>query len=376
VAALNRGWAGGTAKLTGPVRPPRRVLEAMVRALALPGVGGVRMDRAVKGRPLTTPVAPVLEALAREVRPRLRASEREAAEGWARAALATIDRAGLHVLTPDMAAYPARFRELAAPPFAAFCAGRLELLRNPIVAIVGTRSCTARGLDAAGRIARGLAAAEVTVVSGLALGIDGAAHQAAGPGCTIAVLGCGLDVAYPPRHRSLQREIARQGLLLSEQLPGAPPLAFHFPRRNRMIAALAQAVVVVEAPEKSGALITVDHALELGRTVLAVPGPHGARANAGTNRLIDEGASVVTSAREVLDVLGLPVVAADAEPEPPPGLHGIGLALWRSLSPTPRHVDELAGEIGLEPHYGLASLLALEIQGHARQLPGLRFARR
>jgi DNA processing protein len=328
----------------GPVRPHRRTLEALVRRLA--------------------------------VRPRMGDAERAGAEGWARTALATIDRFGLHVLTPDTAGYPEAFRELDSPPAAVFGAGRLALLDTPLVAIIGTRSCTERGLDAAARIARGLADAGVTVVSGLALGIDGAAHRAAGPDRTIGVLGCGLDVAYPPRHRSLQRQIARQGLLLSEQLPGAPPRGFHFPRRNRMIAALARAVVVVEAPHRSGALITADLALDLGRTVLVVPGPKDGRASAGTNRLIGEGATVVTSAHEVLDVLGLPPGPPGAEPETPPDLHGVGLALWRALGHTPRHVDELAGDVGLEPHYSLASLLALEIQGHARKLPGMRFARR
>jgi DNA processing protein len=349
VAALSRGSAAGPAQPAAPVRPPRRALEAVVRALARPGVRTGRVDRA-------------------------RAEAR--AEGFARTALATIDRFGLHVLTPHTPGYPAHFRELAAPPAAVFGAGRLDLLGTPLVAIVGTRSCTDRGLDAAARIARGLAHAGVTVVSGLALGIDGAAHRAAGSDRTIAVLGCGLDVAYPPRHRTLQRDIARQGLVLSEQLPGAPPLSFHFPRRNRLIAALARAVVVVEAPERSGALITADHALELGRTVLAVPGPRAARASSGTNRLIGDGATVVTSAREVLAVLGLPAGETDTEPETPPDLHGVGLALWRSLGPVPRHVDDLAGDLALEPHYSLASLLALEIKGHARKLPGMRFARR
>jgi DNA processing protein len=349
VAALNGApEAGGAGK---PVQPTRRALEALVRALA---------SRGVESR-----------------QGRLSDAERERREGWARVALRTIDRFGLHVMTPGMAGYPEPFRDLHDPPAAVFGAGALALLGTPMVAIVGTRSCTGRGLDQAGRIARGLADAGVTVVSGLALGIDGAAHRAAGAARTVAVVGCGLDVAYPPRHRALQRAIARQGLLLSEHLPGAPPFGFHFPRRNRMIAALASAVVVVEAPEKSGALITADHALELGRAVLAVPGPRGAGRSSGTNRLIEEGATVVTTAREVLDVLGLPAGGLAGEADPPPlDLHGVGLALWRSLGPDPRHVDEVVGDLGLDPHYGLASLLALEIQGYARKLPGMRFTRR
>jgi DNA processing protein len=373
VAALSPGVTGEPPP--GPLRPPRSTLEALVRALTVPGVTTGRVDRLLRD-PARIGTEWALAALARQARSRLDDGQRQSADGWARAALATIDRHGLHVLTPDMPAYPTQLHGLALPPFALFAAGRLELLRTPMVAIVGTRSCTPRGLDAASRIARGLADAGVTVVSGLALGIDGAAHRAAGPDRTIAVVGCGLDVAYPPRHRHLQRQIARQGLVLTEQPPGAPPISFHFPRRNRLIAALARAVVVVEAPEKSGALLTAERALELGRTILAVPGPRGARTAVGITRLLDDGATLVSGARDVLQALGLPPGPAECEPESPPDLHGVGLALWRCLGPTPRHVDEIAGEIGLEPRYSLASLLALEIQGHARQLAGMRFARR
>lgn len=331
----------------GPVRPARAELEALVRALALPGVRSGRVPGAA-GR----------------------------AEGWARTALATIDRHGLHVLTPHMPAYPPSFRHLADPPRALFAVGRLELLDSPMVAIVGTRSCTAVGRDLAGRIARGIAAAGATVVSGLALGIDGAAHRGAGPDSTVAVLGCGLDVPYPLQHRSLQRDIARHGLVVTEQLPGAPAVAFHFPRRNRLIAALGLGLVVVEAPVKSGALITVRHALELGRPVFAVPGAVGSLASAGTNALIRDGAVLVTSAWEVLEGLSLPLPPAGADADGPPDeLYGVGLALWRAIGPGIRHVDELAAEVGLDVCQSLASLLALEIQGHARQLPGMRFVR-
>lgn len=398
MAALSRGLAAGGESgparssapeprsrqqtCTGPsrpdavadaARPPRPALELLIRALAIPGVGSGRVRRAAgpagdrRG----------LEALARQVLPSLTGAERQRAEGWARTALATIERARLHVLTPEMQQYPEPFRHLAAPPYAVFAAGRLELLETPIVAMVGTRACTAYGREVAARIAGGLAAAGVTVVSGLALGIDGAAHRAAGATRTIAVLGCGVDVFYPPRHRALQREIARGGLLLSEQLPGAPAAAFHFPRRNRMIAALGLGVVVVEAPEKSGALITARHALELGRHVFAVPGALDARASAGTNSLIRDGATLVTGAREVIDGLELPVVAPDGldEDSPPADLYGVGLALWRAMGHRARHADELAAELGLDAGQSLASLLSLEVQGHARQLPGMRFAR-
>jgi DNA processing protein len=327
-------------------------------------------------RPARRELAALVHRLAGARGPGLDERQRRRREGWARTALATIRRAGIHVLTPGMADYPECFRHLAVPPGAVFAMGRLDLLRTPMVGIVGTRSCTNYGRAAARRIARGIADAGVTVVSGLALGIDGAAHRAAGPGRSVAVLGCGLDVVYPLAHRDLQRDIGRRGLLISEQLPGAPAAPFHFPRRNRMIAALGLGLVVVEAPERSGALGTVGHALEIGRPVFAVPGPIGAPASEGTNALIRDGAVLVTHPREVLEALDLPVPSdQNGRLEPPVELHGVGLALWHELGPEPRHVDDLAAALGLEPHQSLASLLALEIQGHARQLAGMRFIR-
>jgi DNA processing protein len=369
---------------TVPVRPPSRELEEVVHALTLPGVGSGRITRVVrKGSPL--------RMLARQVRSRLSEGEATKAEGWARTALATIERRGLHVLTPDMDAYPDEFHHLDAPPYAVFAAGRLELLRTPLIAIVGTRSCTSQGRATARRIARGIAASGATVVSGLALGIDGAAHRAAGPARTIAVLGCGVDVPYPLPHQTLQRDIGRDGLLLSEQLPGAPAAPYHFPQRNRLIAALAAAVVVVEAPARSGALITARYALELGRTVFAVPGPLADAPTEGTNALLRDGGILITSAREILETLRLPLIpisdapgsggtgpdrsAAEEEDAPPDELFGVGLAIWRCLRHNPRHIDDLVADLGLDPRQTLASLLSLEVQGFARQLPGMQFVR-
>jgi DNA processing protein len=367
-----------------PVRPPPRELEEVVHALALPGVGSARITRVVRKK------AP-LRMLARQVRSRLPEGEARKAEGWARTALATIQRRGLHVLTPGMDDYPDEFHHLDAPPYAVFAAGRLELLRTPLIAIVGTRSCTAQGRATARRIARGIAATGATVVSGLALGIDGAAHRAAGPARTIAILGCGVDVSYPLPHRALQRDIGRDGLLLSEQLPGAPAAPYHFPQRNRLIAALAAALVVVEAPARSGALITARYALDLGRPVFAVPGPLADAPTEGTNALLRDGGILITSAREVLETMRLPLTpvsdapasggagpdrsAAEQEDAPPDELFGVGLAIWRCLRHSPRHIDDLVADLGLDPRQTLASLLSLEVQGFARQLPGMQFVR-
>ncbi len=381
-----------------PVRPGERELRALLHALALTGVGSARLRACANDAAGTTSArkaaaeqltaelaadratsdparAAVFERLAERVSRRLSPGEKARARGWGSRALATIRTRGLHVLTPRMPQYPPRLLHLDVPPYPLFAEGRLELLDGPAVAVVGTRACTATGLEAASRIAVGIAAAGVAVVSGLARGIDGAAHRAAGPSRTIGVLGCGIDVSYPRQHADLQAAIGREGLLLSEQLPGTPAAAYNFPRRNRILAALATGVVVVEAPATSGALITAGIAADLGRTVCAVPGAVNSPASEGSNALIRDGAELVTSAAEVLSTLDLPLPPPEAEDAPPPELTGVGLALWRSMGACPRHVDELSGELGLDVGQGLASLLALEIQGHARQLPGLRFAR-
>jgi DNA processing protein len=372
VAALTRSDPATPAG-PAPVAPPGAELRALLEALALPGIGGVRLRTAIRR-------AGGVEAACRElsdsVGPGLREAERARAAGWAERAYRTVLSDGIHVLLPGGAAYPAELEHADPAPFPLFGMGRLGLLETPMVAVVGTRACTRYGRQAAHRIAAGLAAAGVTVVSGLARGIDGVAHRAAGARRTIAVVGSGVDVTFPRQHRALQAAIARDGLVLSEQLPGTPPVGHNFPRRNRIIAGLARAVVVVEAPARSGALSTASHAREMGRDVFAVPGPVGSRASEGTNALIRDGARLVTGAREVLEELGLPADGSEPGPQvAPEGLNGMALALWRAMDEEPRHVDQLASRAGLDPHRSLASLLALELEGHARQRPGLRFAR-
>jgi len=356
-----------------PVRPPPDLLRALIGTAVLPGVGCVGLRAA-----LEDPAGPVvaLERLAAEVRAGLGAVDRERAGGWARRALETIEAERVHVLVPGDGSYPERLLRLEHPPCPLFARGSLELLDTPMVAVVGTRRSTPYGRDAARRIAAGIASAGVTVISGLARGIDGEAHAAAGPSRTVGVLGCGIDVFFPIDHHSLQQAIGSEGLLVTEQLPGAPPVAHNFPRRNRIIAGLARGVVVIEAPVKSGALSTARKALDAGQDVFAVPGPIGTRTAAGSNALIRDGATLVTSAREVLLGLGLPLPPDGSEEEVPPReLEGQGLALWRVLGREPMHVDEISTEVGLEPHRSLASLLALEVRGHARQLSGMRFVR-
>ena len=228
-----------------PVRPPPAVLALLVRAAAIPGVGPTSLRKAVTG-----PEGPEagLQRLVREAGSGLSAVEADRASGWARRSMRTIREERHHVLVPGLTPYPEALEPLEEPPYPLFARGRLELLDTPTVAIVGTRAMTSYGRESAHRLAAGLAAAGATVVSGLARGVDGAAHKGAGPARTVGVVGCGLDVAYPKAHAELQDAIGRQGLLLGELLPGTPPARHAFPKRNRIIAAVSRAVIVVEAP--------------------------------------------------------------------------------------------------------------------------------
>ena len=364
--------AGAVAPLRVERDPSPALTELLVRALALPGATPAGLHAAARDR---GGVEGGARAIIAAKAPALTAAHRDRWEGWVERALRSIRETPLHVLIAGFTGYPDALLALDVPPPVLFARGDLSLLDRPAVAVVGTRECTDAGKGAAERFAGGLAAAGVVVVSGLARGIDAAAHRAAGPAGTIAVLGCGVDVIYPRSNTRLQEAIGRQGLLLSERLPGTPPYPYLFPERNRIIAALSRAVVVVEAPMRSGALITADQALALDRKVFAVPGPLAARHYAGSNARIRDGlAKLATGPEEVLRGVGLEV-PADLDDRPPPDLEGVGLALWRAVGVEPVHAEDLAGAVGLDPSQGLASLLALEVRGHLRQLPGMRFVR-
>lgn len=216
--------------------------------------------------------------------------------------------AGVGVSITGSASYPAPFVDDPYPPQILFHMGDPEVVAGPRVAVVGTRDCTRYGYDVAYELGRDLAIAGVRVVSGLALGIDGAAHMGAVEAdCAppIAVVGSGLDIPYPSRNRSLWEAVSRVGVVFSEYPLGVRPAAWRFPARNRLIAALADVVVVVESHDRGGALLTVDEAIVRGRDVMAVPGPVRAKASAGANKLLAEGRGVVRSADDVLDSLGI-----------------------------------------------------------------------
>ncbi len=315
-------------------------------------------------------------------------------------ALRTATDLGARIVGISDDTYPARLLELTDPPTVLFLLGDATLLERPAVALVGTRRHTTYGCEATRHLAGPLARAGFAIVSGLAFGIDRCAHEAAlaAGGATIGCIGSGIDVVYPGAHAPLFARMVRHGLIVSEFLPGEPALRHHFPRRNRIIAALAAGVVVVEAPAKSGALITAAHAADLGREVFAVPGPIGRESSAGTHALIRDGAALALEAadiavaltpqlspesRTLLDrVARRKAIRPDAdrgvgsEVEAVPVADAKGRALWAALEPDPRHVDELASQAGLSHAEALAGLLDLELADRVRQLPGLRFARR
>ena len=305
-----------------------------------------------------------------------RDSWREDARGWNVAR----PRAIRQIVRGD-AEFPAHLREIPVPPDRLWVRGALVDEDALAIAIVGSRRATPFGLELAERLAGDLAARGITVVSGLARGIDSAAHRGAleAGGRTLAVLGGGVDVVYPPENRRLAARIAERGAVVSQFAPGAPALAHHFPVRNRIIAGLALGVVVVEAAEQSGTLITAGHAGDLGREVMAVPGRAGAPTSRGTHRLIRDGAALVEGWEDVVAILPARWRACVAAGPPAPSA-GAGdpqdtdplLAL---IGTEPVTMEELIERSGLAASRAAARLLALELEGRVRQLPGKRFVR-
>ncbi|HEX8905411.1 MAG TPA: DNA-processing protein DprA, partial [Longimicrobiaceae bacterium] len=305
----------------------------------------------------------------------------------AREAMRTLREAGAVAITPADAAYPDAFRTLPDPPYLLFAIGSLELLGTPAVGVVGTRSPTDYGRRAATSLSGDLARAGLAIVSGMARGIDSAAHAAAldAGGATVGVLGHGIDKVYPPENARLFERVRERGLLITELAPGEEPNAGNFPRRNRLIAALSLGVLVVEMGEKSGAQHTVTYALEQGKEVFAVPGQIGSPQSAGTNQLLKDGARLVTSATDIIEELrGVGAVVPgpaspanpDVPPPPPADLSPDEAKVLAALDAEGRHVDEIAAAAGLAPSNVLAALLGLELRELAESLPGKQFRRR
>ena len=270
--------------------------------------------------------------------------------------------------------YPASLRAIPDAPVVLWVAGSAAVLSPAGIAIVGSRAASAGGLEVAERLGHDLALAGVPVVSGLARGCDAAAHRGAlaAGGATIAVLGCGADVVYPAEHGALYRRIRDAGALVSELPPGTPPLPAHFPQRNRIISGLARGVVVVEASEKSGSLITAACALEQGRDVMAVPGSILGSRHRGCHALLRDGARLVETAADVLEELGMPAGVATRGPGAPPDQDAL-LALLDMEGDG--DLELLAARSGLAVAVLLQRLLALELAGRVRRVPGGRFVR-
>ncbi len=292
-------------------------------------------------------------------------------------AVARVERGGIQVLTWGDSEYPDRLREIPAPPPVLYVKGRYVEADRWAVALVGTRQPTPYGRAVAQELGASLATAGVTVISGLARGVDGLAHGAAldSGGRTIAVFGSGLDRVYPPEHRRLADAIGQAGVLMSDYPLGTAPEPGNFPPRNRIISGLSLAVVVIEAGERSGALITAGFAADQGRETFALPGPITSPASAGTNRLIRDGATPLLSVDDVLESLDLEVAARreamrKALPQDP-----VERSVLGALSAHPTHVDEIRAELSLPAAKVAASLALLELKGLAMSVGGMRYVR-
>lgn len=362
-------------------------LAARVAVATTPGVGPLRFD-ALLAR--FGSAAAALAAAPGDVAAATGWGERLAGElrrraGEGERVLERCRALGVEVLDRRDPRYPAALQFIPAPPPVLFARGDVDAFRDRTgIAIIGARRCTAYGRRMAQALAADLATAGLLVVSGLARGVDGAAHQGAlaaardGP-VTVAVLGSGIDVIYPPEHRNLAAAVAERGLLLSEFPPGAPPHRHHFPRRNRIISGCSRGVIVVEAAQRSGTRLTVDFAADQGRDVFAVPGPANSPLSAGPHGLLREGAHWCTCAADVLREWALGPAAATPNAAP-------GAAPLRTTTTQRRLLDALDGGVpvgldeicaltGTAPGDALADLLELELQGLVRQLPGQQFLR-
>jgi DNA processing protein len=276
------------------------------------------------------------------------------------------------VLTLADSRYPPQLLEIPDPPPLLYVKGRAELLSRPALAVVGSRNATAQGVANAEAFARSLSEAGLTVVSGLALGIDAAAHRGAlaGPASSVAILGTGADIVYPARNRALAHDLAARGALASELPLGTRPLTGNFPRRNRLISGLALGCLVVEAAADSGSLITARLAAEQGREVFAVPGSIHSPLAKGCHALIKQGAKLVESARDILEELRLPPTPPLSVPSPEAPVDERALRLLRALGDESCDMDTLTARSGLPPGELAALLTQLELDGHVATLPG------
>jgi len=288
--------------------------------------------------------------------------------------LAWAAQAGNHILTLVDNAYPKALLDISDPPIVLYAKGRIELLSKTSIAIVGSRNATAQGVANAERFSEALSGAGLTVISGMALGIDAAAHEGAmraGAGSTVAVIGTGADIVYPARNRALAHRIAEEGCILTEYPLGVPAIASNFPRRNRLISGLARGVLVIEAAAQSGSLITARMAAEQGRDVFAIPGSIHSPLSKGCHQLIKQGAKLVESAQDILEEMGQHHVSA---PSVPSAEHSAD-PLLDAMGYDPVDMDTLASRSGLDAGALNAKLLSMELEGLVETLPGGAYRR-
>lgn len=284
------------------------------------------------------------------------------------AALAWLEDSNNHIVTLADSAYPQALLNITDPPLLLYVKGRLDLLNRPALAVVGSRNATPQGTHNAEAFSRSLSDAGLCIISGMAHGIDAAAHRGAlqGKSSSIAVVGTGLDKVYPAANRDLAHALAAQGALVSEFPPGTPPLAANFPRRNRIISGMSIGCLVVEAGLQSGSLITARLALEQGRDVFAIPGSIHSPQSKGSHALIKQGAKLVETAQDILEELGSQLVA----PAQTADRHDSGSALFDHLGFDAVDMDTLVARCGLTVSQLSAMLLALELEGCVSKLPG------
>ncbi len=354
----------------------------------IPGLGPTRIKRLVDafGSPKGAFEAPLALMLEKKLVPpasadAFRDTGRLIAE--AEAQLERCRAVDVSVLIQADSDYPMYLREIFAPPPVLYVRGDLSALSGHALAVVGTRKPTRYGLNCTRALTAELCKSAV-IVSGLALGVDAAAHERCLElgGKTVAVLGCGIDRVYPPENKGIAKRVCEQGALVSEFPPGTIPESYNFPRRNRVISGIACGVIVVEAGERSGALITAAYALEQNRVVFAVPGPIDSPMSAGTFKLIKDGAVPIRSAADVFEHISAvsftPLLAAppqNIKSEPPPTLPENELAVWDTLSNEPQRVDTISEACGMDIPMLLAILLNLELKGFVTQIGGQQFRR-
>lgn len=291
--------------------------------------------------------------------------------------MARLDQAGVHIRTLGGEDYPRLLREIPSPPLVLYVRGTLDARDEHAIGVVGTRRVSAYGREMARRLSGDLAAAGLTIVSGLARGVDAVAHQTTldHGGRTIAVFGCGLDTIYPPEHRRLAEQIAQQGALVSEFPLGTRPEASNFPVRNRLISGLSLGVVVVEAPRRSGALITANFAADQGRNVYAVPGSALSAGSEGPLQLLRDGATLAASADDVLADLNMPVRQTAFEVRQALPASNEEARILALLDLEPRHIDEVAMEGGIGIHRLSALLLEMQLKGLVRNVGAQHYVR-